>query len=157
AGARARAAAAPRARAGAAPKFLPRDRIAALKLLIAAACLVPFGIVIAKIAGLLPFTPNPVEEVLHSMGTTGLNLLWITLAITPLRKLTKQNWLIRLRRMLGLFSFFYICLHLLTYVALDRALDFPSVLIDVTMRPYITAGMLAFALLLPLAVTSTRG
>lgn len=131
--------------------------MAVLKIFVWIACLAPLALVIAKIAGVISFGANPVEEVLHSMGKTGLNLLWITLAITPLRKLTKQNWLIRLRRMLGLFCFFYICLHLLTYAALDRALDLRSVLVDVTMRPYITAGMLAFALLIPLAVTSTRG
>lgn len=146
-------------RAGAAPSFplVPRDRIAVAKIFIAAACLVPFAIVVAKIADVIPFGANPVEEVLHSMGKTALNLLWITLAITPLRKLTKLNWLLRLRRMLGLFSFFYLVLHLLTYAVLDRRLDFGSLIVDVTERPYITAGMLGLTLLIPLAVTSTRG
>ena len=146
-------------RPGASPSFriLPRDRIALLKVVVAAGCLVPFAIVFAKGAALIPFGANPVEEVLHSMGKTGLNLLWITLAITPLRKLTKQNWLLRLRRMLGLFSFFYLMLHFLTYAVLDRGLDFGSLVVDVTERPYITAGMLGLVLLIPLAITSTKG
>jgi methionine sulfoxide reductase heme-binding subunit len=137
--------------------FVPRDRIAVAKLLVAAACLAPFAIVVAKILGVASFGPNPVEEVLHSMGKTGLNILWITLAITPLRRLTKQNWLIRLRRMLGLFSFFYLALHLLTYVVLDLGLDLDVFVVDVLERPYITVGMLALLLMIPLAVTSTRG
>lgn len=138
-------------------RILPRDRVAVAKVFIAAACLVPFAIVVAKIAALVPFGANPAEEVLHSMGKTGLNLLWITLAVTPLRKLTKLNWLVRLRRMLGLFSFFYLSLHVVTYAVLDRGLDFASIIGDVAQRPYITAGMLGFTLLIPLAVTSTRG
>lgn len=126
-------------------------------MLIFAACLVPLAIVIGKIIGIGRFGANPVEELLHSMGKTGLNLLLITLAMTPARKLTKQNWLIRLRRMLGLFSFFYIVLHLLTYAALDLRLDFGSLGADILERPYITVGMSAFLLMVPLAVTSTRG
>lgn len=138
-------------------RLVPRDRVAVAKLFIFAACLIPFGIVVAKIAGFIPFGPNPVQEVLHSMGKSGLNLLLITLAVTPVRKLTKQNWLLRLRRMLGLFSVFYLVLHLLTYIGLDRGFDFPSLIVDVTERPYITAGMLALTLMIPLAITSTRG
>jgi len=137
--------------------LVPRDRIAIAKIFIAAACLAPFAIVIAKIAGLASFGPHPVQEILHGMGKTGLNLLLITLAITPARKLTKQNWLIRLRRMLGLFAFFYLVLHLLAYAALDLRLDFATLGTDIVERPYITVGMLAIVLLIPLAVTSTRG
>ncbi len=131
--------------------------MAVAKLLVAIACLGPFALVVAKIFGIVPFGANPVEEILHSMGKTGLNLLLITLAVTPLRKLTKQNWLLRLRRMLGLFAFFYMLLHLLIYAVLDRRLAVASLLVDVTERPYITVGMLCLLLLLPLAITSTRG
>lgn len=138
-------------------RWLPRDRVAVAKLLVAIACLGPFALVVAKIFGIVPFGANPVEEILHSMGKTGLNLLLITLAVTPLRKLTKQNWLLRLRRMLGLFAFFYMLLHLLIYAVLDRRLAVASLLVDVTERPYITVGMLCLLLLLPLAITSTRG
>lgn len=137
--------------------LVPRDHVAVVKLLVFCACLVPFAIVVARIAGLASFGANPVEEVLHSMGKTGLNLLWITLAVTPLRKLTKLNWLVRLRRMLGLFAFFYLVLHVLTYAILDLRLDWGALLVDVTERPYITVGMLALALMIPLAITSTRG
>jgi methionine sulfoxide reductase heme-binding subunit len=111
---------------------------------------------VANIFGYGSLGPNPVETVLHTMGKTSLNLLWITLAITPLRKLTKQNWLIRLRRMLGLFCFFYVVLHFLTYAALDLQLDWSSLIVDITQRPYITVGMLALVLMIPLAVTSTK-
>lgn len=139
------------------PRSLRFDRVTLAKLLITLTCLTPLAIVIGKIIGIGHFGANPVEELLHSMGKTGLNLLLITLAITPLRKLTKQNWLIRLRRLLGLFSFFYISLHLLTYTALDLRFDFGSLAADILERPYITVGMSAFALLIPLAITSTRG
>ena len=149
------AGAAPRARAS--NKLAAGDRVAVLKIFVWIACLAPFALVIAKIAGVISFGANPVEEVLHSMGKTGLNLLWITLAITPLRKLTKQNWLLRLRRLLGLFAFFYLVLHLLAYAVLDRGLDLSSLFVDVTERPYITLGMLGILLLVPLAITSTRG
>src|SRR5690554_5253378 len=148
---------------GAAPRpfavadLLPRNYVSIIKVLVAGLCLIPFAIVLAKIFGVGSFGPNPVEVVLHSMGKTNLNLLWITLAVTPVRKLTKLNWLVRLRRMLGLFSFFYLVLHVLTYAALDRGLDLASLVVDVAQRPYITAGMLGFTLLIPLAVTSTHG
>jgi methionine sulfoxide reductase heme-binding subunit len=125
--------------------------------LVFVACSVPFALIAAKIAGLSSFGPNPVEEVLHAMGTTSLNLLWITLAVTPIRKLTGQNWLVRLRRMLGLFSFFYLVLHVLTYAVLDRRLEWQGLLVDITERPYITVGMLALLMMIPLAITSTKG
>ncbi|MFO7285796.1 MAG: protein-methionine-sulfoxide reductase heme-binding subunit MsrQ [Gammaproteobacteria bacterium] len=133
------------------------DRVKVVKILIWIACLAPLGIVVGKIIGIIDFGPHPVQEVLHSMGKTGLNLLLITLAITPLRKITKQNWLIRLRRLLGLFAFFYVVLHLLAYAALDLRFDFATLGTDIAERPYITIGTLAILLLIPLAVTSTRG
>lgn len=145
------------ARVLAGAQLLPRNYVPIVKVVVACACLIPFVIVVGKILGVGSFGANPVEEVLHSMGKTSLNLLWITLAVTPVRKLTKLNWLVRMRRMLGLFSFFYLVLHVLTYAALDRRLDWSSLLVDVTERPYITAGMLALALMIPLAVTSTKG
>jgi len=138
-------------------QVMPRNRVAVVKVIVFCASLVPFLLVVGRIFGIGSFGANPVEEVLHSMGKTALNLLWITLAITPVRKLTKLNWLVRLRRMLGLFSFFYLVLHLLTYAALDRRLDWGSLIVDVTERPYITLGMLALVLMIPLAVTSTKG
>jgi methionine sulfoxide reductase heme-binding subunit len=100
---------------------------------------------------------NPIEDVTLTTGIWALRLLLLTLAITPLRRLTGWNQLIQYRRMLGLFAFFYATVHLLIYVVLDQGLAFKFILADIAKRPYITAGMTAFALMLPLAITSTRG
>lgn len=99
---------------------------------------------------------NPVEELLHECGKWGLKLLLATLAITPLRRLTGWNALIRFRRMLGLFCFFYILMHFLIYAGLDQRFDLHYIIEDVIERPYITLGMLGLTLLIPLAVTSTN-
>ncbi len=99
---------------------------------------------------------DAVETLLNHLGIWSLRFLLLTLAITPLRRLTGQGWLLAYRRMLGLFAFFYLVLHASVYLFLDRALDFGLVLEDLTERPFITLGALALLLLLPLAVTSTR-
>jgi sulfoxide reductase heme-binding subunit YedZ len=99
---------------------------------------------------------NPIEKITHSTGDCTLTFLLITLSITPLRKLTHQYWLINLRRMLGLFAFFYGTLHLMTYVWLDKFFDVHQMLADIAKRRFITAGMTAFALMIPLALTSTK-
>lgn len=101
--------------------------------------------------------PNPIEEVTHETGEPALILLLVTLAVTPLRALTGWNWLIQLRRPLGLFAFFYATLHFSTYIVLDQYFAFEYILDDVKERPYITVGTAAFLLLIPLAVTSTKG
>src|ERR1700690_3424764 len=98
---------------------------------------------------------NPIEFITHSTGDWILIFLLITLAITPLRKLTRQAWLIRYRRMLGLFAFFYACLHFLTYIWLDKFFDVHEMLAGVVKRRFITAGLTGFLLLIPLALTST--
>ena len=100
-------------------------------------------------------TANPIEFITHSTGDWTLIFLLITLSVTPLRKLARQYWLIRYRRMFGLFAFFYGCLHLTTYVWLDKFFAFREMLADVAKRPFITAGFTAFLLMLPLALTST--
>lgn len=100
---------------------------------------------------------NPVEFVQHATGTSTLVFLCLTLAITPLRKLTNQPWLIKFRRMLGLFAFFYGCLHFLTYLWPDQQFNFAGMLKDVAKRPFITMGFTAFVLMIPLALTSTAG
>jgi methionine sulfoxide reductase heme-binding subunit len=100
---------------------------------------------------------NPIEAITHSTGDWTLIFLLITLSVTPLRTLTRQYWLIGLRRMLGLFAFFYGCLHLTTYVWLDKFFDMHEMLADVAKRRFITAGVTAFTLMIPLAVTSTKG
>ncbi len=97
---------------------------------------------------------NPVEAVTRGLGTWALNLLLATLSVTPLRKILGWQWLLRLRRMLGLFVFFYASLHLATYLWLDQSLDWPAIARDILKRPFITVGMVCFALLVPLAATS---
>jgi sulfoxide reductase heme-binding subunit YedZ len=122
-------------------------------------CLSPFVLIVVRALGFFGATlgANPVEELLHTMGKTGLNILLITLAVSPLRRLTKLNSLVRFRRMLGLFAFFYLLLHFLTYAVLDLRLAWGTLGVDITQRPYITVGMLALLLMIPLAVTSTSG
>ncbi len=100
---------------------------------------------------------NPIEVITHSTGDWILRFLLITLSITPLRKLTGQLWLIRYRRMFGLFAFFYGVLHFLTYIWLDKFFAFHEMLADVAKRRFITVGFTGFVLLIPLAITSTTG
>ena len=100
---------------------------------------------------------NPIEFITLSTGTWTLVFLLATLAITPLRRLSGQSWLIRFRRLVGLFAFFYGVLHFITYVWLDKFFDVQDMIKDVAKRPFITAGFLAFLLLVPLAATSTAG
>ena len=99
---------------------------------------------------------NPIEFITHATGDWTLRFLLITLAITPLRRLTRQYWVIGWRRMLGLFAFFYGTLHLMTWLWLDKFFDPHEMLADIAKRRFITAGMTAFALMIPLALTSTR-
>ena len=98
---------------------------------------------------------NPVERVTRSTGTWTLVFLCAGLAITPLRRLTGWAWLLRMRRMVGLFAFFYASLHLSTYLWFDQWFDATAIVKDVIKRPFIAMGMVAFVLLLPLAITST--
>ena len=100
---------------------------------------------------------NPVEFLQHATGLWTLRFLIFTLTITPLRKLLKLPELIRFRRMLGLFAFFYVCLHFLTYIGPDQSFDLAAMWKDVEKRRYITVGFLGFVLLIPLAITSTAG
>ncbi|MGA2197317.1 MAG: protein-methionine-sulfoxide reductase heme-binding subunit MsrQ [Bryobacteraceae bacterium] len=102
-------------------------------------------------------TPNPIEYITHFTGDWTIRLIVITLTVTPLRKLLRLPDLIRFRRMIGLFAFFYACLHFLTYFWLDKFFDFHEISQDVVKRPFITAGFTAFVLMLPLACTSTAG
>jgi methionine sulfoxide reductase heme-binding subunit len=98
---------------------------------------------------------NPIESITHATGWWALAFLLITLSVTPLRKMVNQPWLIRFRRMLGLFAFFYASLHLVTYLWLDQFFDWQSIAKDIYKRPFITAGFTAWVLMLPLALTST--
>ncbi len=119
------------------------------------AALIPVAIMTA---GLLmdKLGANPIEVITRDTGEWALRFLLLTLSITPLRKLTGQPVWIRLRRMLGLFAFFYACLHLTTYIWLDQFFDWTEIWNDILERPFITVGMLTFLMLIPLAVTSTK-
>ena len=99
---------------------------------------------------------NPVEFITRNTGDWTLYFLCITLAVTPLRRLTGWNWLVRLRRMIGLFTFFYASLHFTTFLWFDHFFDVAEMLRDVVKRPFITVGFAAFVLLIPLAATSTN-
>jgi len=135
---------------------MTRKAIAVAKILIWVACLTPLLRLGWKgLTGGLG--ANPIEFITLSTGTWTLVFLLATLAITPLRRLSGQSWLIRFRRLVGLFSFFYGVLHFITYVWLDKFFDVQDMIKDVAKRPFITAGFLAFLLLVPLAATSTAG
>jgi methionine sulfoxide reductase heme-binding subunit len=138
--------------------------IRAFKVLVFLLCLAPLGLLLWKFFGLHPtdmstwgegLGANPLEVITHSTGDWTMRFLLITLAITPLRKLTNQNWLIRFRRMLGLFAFFYGTLHFLTYIWFDKAFDVHAMIEDIAKRRFITMGLTGFILMIPLAATST--
>jgi sulfoxide reductase heme-binding subunit YedZ len=126
-----------------------------VKILLFAVCLVPL-LRLAWGAWQNELGANPIEFVIRSLGDWTLNFLLITLTVSPLRKLTGWHWLLRLRRMLGLFAFLYAVLHLSTYVWLDQFFDWSAIARDILKRPFITIGMSAFALLIPLAATSSN-
>ncbi len=126
-----------------------------LKPVLFLACLAPLGTLVWR-GFHSTLGANPIETITHSTGDWTLTFLLITLSITPLRRLTRQYWLIGLRRMLGLFAFFYGSLHLMTYVWLDKFFDVHEMLADIAKRRFITAGMTAFTLMIPLALTSTK-
>jgi sulfoxide reductase heme-binding subunit YedZ len=130
--------------------------IVVLKSLIFIAALIPAAMLIYyAVEGDL--TANPIEFITHWTGDWAIYFLTVTLAITPIRRVTGWNRIIQFRRMLGLFSFFYATLHFLTWFVLDWFFDFRQMATDVAMRPFITLGMATFLMLLALAVTSTRG
>ena len=126
------------------------------KALVFVVCLGPVAIVGWR-AFQGDLTANPIEFITHATGDWTLRFLCMTLAITPLRKLLRLPELIRFRRMLGLFAFFYACLHFTTYIWLDKFFDLSEMWKDVVKRRFITVGFLAFVLLIPLAITSTAG
>jgi len=118
-------------------------------------CLIPALLVIGDATGITGgLGANPVEEILDRFGNWALRFIMITLAVTPLRRLSGWNWLTRFRRMLGLFTFFYAFMHFLTWVVLDRELRLSDIVEDLTERPFITLGFAAVVLLSALAITS---
>ena len=134
---------------------MKRSTLILLKTLVWLACLAPFcWLVWGAVTNNLG--PDPTADMAFATGLATLRLLTITLAITPLRRLSPRlSWLVKFRRLLGLFAFFYATLHMLTYVALYSSFNFPAMLADVTKRRFITMGVAAYLLLLPLALTST--
>lgn len=119
-------------------------------------CLAPLGVLLWR-GFRQDLGANPLEFITHATGDWTLRFLLLSLAVTPLRRLSGRPELIGFRRMLGLFAFFYGTLHLVTYLWFDKFFDLADILKDVAKRPFITAGMAAFLLLVPLAVTSTAG
>ena len=136
--------------------MMPGKNLRWIKVVVFLACLMPLARLAWK-AFHDALGANPIQVITFSTGTWTLVFLLATLSITPLRRFTGQLWLIQLRRMIGLFAFFYACLHFTTYIWLDKFFDVHEMLKDVAKRPFITAGFTAFVLLIPLAITSTRG
>ena len=134
------------------------------KPLIFLLCLLPVALVVGDAFGITgQLSANPVEDILDRFGNWAIRFITITLAITPLRRITGWNWLVRFRRMFGLFTFFYVLMHFLTWLLLDRGLaadpafQWAGVIEDLTERPFITIGFVALLLLIAMAVTSTNG
>jgi methionine sulfoxide reductase heme-binding subunit len=126
------------------------------KVVVFLACLVPLARLgwRAYYGGL---GANPIEFITHATGDWTLIFLCTTLAVTPVRQITRLYWLIRFRRMLGLYAFFYGTLHFTTYFWLDKFFDYHEIVKDIGKRPFITVGFTAFVLMIPLAITSTKG
>jgi len=127
-----------------------------LKVLVFLLCLAPIvAIVLSVLSG--EAGPNPIEYITHLTGEWGLRFLLLSLAISPLRWVTKSVVPIRFRRMIGLFAFFYVLLHFTTYLVLDQQLDLGAIFEDLFKRTYIIAGFVSLVILIPLALTSTKG
>jgi len=134
----------------------PEKFVRVLKVLAFVLCLGPAFVLIWK--GLHNHLgANPIDVITRTTGRWTLTFLLITLGVTPVRRITAMSWLIRFRRMLGLYAFFYGSLHLMTYVWLDKFFDVHDMLHDIAKRRFITAGLTAWTLMLPLALTSTKG
>jgi len=130
-------------------------QLGAIKTVVFVLALLPFLRIAYLVALQVPV--DPVEFITHGSGDWALYLLCATLVVTPLRKFTGWNWLIRLRRMLGLYTFFYALVHFMAFLWFDHFFDLAAMWRDVLKRPFITVGFIAFVLLIPLAATSTQG
>lgn len=135
--------------------MLSPSRVRAVKVIAWFLALLPFARLMV-LGAISQFGANPLEFVTRSTGTWTLVMLCVTLAVTPLRRITGWHWLIRLRRMFGLFAFFYGAQHFLLWLAVDRGFDVAYMIKDIGKRPFITVGFAAFALMIPLAVTSAN-
>jgi sulfoxide reductase heme-binding subunit YedZ len=121
-------------------------------------CLAPAALVVGDTFGITgQLSANPIEDILDRFGNWAIRFIMITLAVTPLRRMTGWNWLVRFRRLLGLFTFFYVLMHFSTWLILDQGLLLSAVLEDLSERPFITIGFTALVLLTAMAVTSSNG
>jgi sulfoxide reductase heme-binding subunit YedZ len=137
------------------PRHVDAARVTRIKAVVFVVCLIPIGLLVYRgFTGAL--TANPIEFITHTTGWWTLAFLMITLSVTPLRRVLGMPWLLRLRRMLGLYAFFYASLHFVTWLVVDQFFDWGAILKDIAKRPYITVGFAAFVLLIPLAGTSTN-
>jgi sulfoxide reductase heme-binding subunit YedZ len=130
-------------------------QLTSIKAVVFVAALLPFLRMAYMVATGQPV--DPVAFLTHGSGDWALYLLCATLCVTPLRRFTGMNWVIKLRRMLGLYAFFYACVHFLTFVWFEHDFDVAAIWKDVLKHPYVTVGFAAFVLLIPLAATSTQG
>jgi methionine sulfoxide reductase heme-binding subunit len=137
-------------------KAFPEKLLRSIKVVVFLFCLGPLGVLAWKAFHAL-LGANPVDVITRSTGKWTLVFLLLTLSVSPLRRLLRMPWLVRFRRMLGLYAFFYGTLHLMTYIWLDQFFNIQSMLHDIAKRKFITAGMTGFALMVPLAITSTSG
>lgn len=137
------------------PSSPGKSAVGWIKAAVFALCLLPLGR-LGWLASSDSLGANPIEHITRATGWWTLAFLLITLTVTPARRLLSMPWLLRLRRMLGLFAFFYACLHFTTYLWLDQFFDWAAMLKDIAKRPFITVGFTAFVLLIPLAGTSTN-
>jgi sulfoxide reductase heme-binding subunit YedZ len=135
-----------------------KQQIRVLKVVLFVLCLVPFASLVWRAFefGGSDLGTNPIETVQDTLGRWGLRFLLITLAVTPLRDWFNAPWLVQLRRMLGLYAFFYVLMHFLTWLILDQGVYWSGIVVDIAKRPFITIGFAALVLLTPLAVTSTN-
>jgi sulfoxide reductase heme-binding subunit YedZ len=128
------------------------------KPLVVIASLLPFALVVGDTFGISgDLGANPIEEIQDRFGNWGLRFILLALSVTPLRRVTGWNWLTRFRRMIGLFAFFYVVMHFLTWLILDQGLLLSAITEDIVKRPFITIGFTALLILSALALTSTAG
>ena len=138
---------------------MTKQKIRLVKAVLFVLCLVPFLILLWRAfeLGGSDLGTNPIEKLQDTLGEWGLRFLLITLAVTPLRDWFGAPWLVQLRRMLGLYAYFYVLMHFLTWLILDQGFYWSGILTDISKRPFITIGFAALVLLTPLALTSTNG
>lgn len=134
---------------------LEKPSVGFFKPLVFILCLMPLGLLLAGLYN-DDLGPNPVESMIRTLGDWGIYFLLIGLSITPARQIFSLPWIIRYRRMIGLFSFFYVSLHFLSYIWFEQFFNVDEIINDIIKRPFITIGFICFIMLVPLVVTSTN-